>query len=66
MAGDVLALLDHLEIDRADIMGYSMGARIAAFLALDHPERVRSMIMGGLGSSSWSKGSALPGRSHMR
>ncbi len=49
MAGDVLALLDHLRIERADIMGYSMGARIAAFLALGHPGRVRSMIMGGLG-----------------
>ena len=49
MGGDVLALLDHLGIERADIMGYSMGARIAAFLALDHPERVRSAILGGLG-----------------
>ena len=31
-------------------MGYSMGARIAAYLALAHPERVRSLIFGGLGS----------------
>jgi len=50
MAQDVRALLDHLGIARADVMGYSMGARIAAFLALAHPERVRSMILGGLGS----------------
>lgn len=49
MAGDVRALLDHLGIARADVMGYSMGARIAAFLALVHPERVRSAILGGLG-----------------
>ena len=49
MAGDVRALLDHLGIERADVMGYSMGARIAAFLALAHPERVRSMVLGGLG-----------------
>ncbi|MGE0752900.1 MAG: alpha/beta fold hydrolase [Variibacter sp.] len=49
MGDDVLALLDHLGIERADVMGYSMGARIAAFLALDHPERVRSAILGGLG-----------------
>ena len=34
---------------RADVMGYSMGARITAFLALAHPERVRSVILGGLG-----------------
>ncbi|MEI7933420.1 MAG: alpha/beta hydrolase [Alphaproteobacteria bacterium] len=49
MAGDVRALLDHLVIERADVMGYSMGARIVAFLALDHPDRVRAMILGGLG-----------------
>jgi pimeloyl-ACP methyl ester carboxylesterase len=49
MADDVRALLDHLKIDRADVMGYSMGARITAFLAVKHPERVRSAILGGLG-----------------
>ena len=45
MAEDVRALLDHLGIARADVMGYSMGARIAAFLALAHPERVRSVVL---------------------
>lgn len=49
MADDVLALLDHLEIERADVFGYSMGARITAFLAASHPQRVRSAILGGLG-----------------
>ena len=49
MAEDVRALLDHLEIERADVMGYSMGARTTAYLTVDHPERVRSMILGGLG-----------------
>jgi pimeloyl-ACP methyl ester carboxylesterase len=49
MAGDVCALLDHLDLPKADVMGYSMGARITAFLALDNPERVRSAILGGLG-----------------
>jgi pimeloyl-ACP methyl ester carboxylesterase len=49
MAGDVRALLDHLGIARADVMGYSMGARITAFLASSHPDRVRSAILGGLG-----------------
>ena len=49
MADDVRALLDHLKIERADIMGYSMGARITAFLAVKHAERVRSAILGGLG-----------------
>jgi len=49
MAGDVRALLDHLGIARADVMGYSMGARITAFLAVEHPDTVRSAILGGLG-----------------
>src|SRR6202795_2315551 len=49
MAEDVRALLDHLKIERADVMGYSMGARITAYLAVKHPERVRSAIFGGLG-----------------
>ena len=43
MAEDVRALLDHLGIGRADVMGYSMGARIAAFLALAYPARVRGV-----------------------
>jgi len=50
MAGDVAALIDHLDLGRADVMGYSMGARITAFLALAHPQQVRSAIFGGLGS----------------
>lgn len=50
MASDVAALLDHLGLGRADVMGYSMGARIAAFLALRNPQRVRSAVFGGLGS----------------
>src|SRR5690242_7910481 len=49
MADDVRALLDHLRLERADVMGYSMGARITAFLALAHPSRVRAAIFGGLG-----------------
>jgi pimeloyl-ACP methyl ester carboxylesterase len=50
MAEDVRALADHLNLSRIDVMGYSMGARIAAFLALAHPDRVRSVVFGGLGS----------------
>jgi len=49
MADDVLALIDHFRLDRVDAMGYSMGARICAFLAVKKPERVRSLILGGLG-----------------
>ena len=49
MAEDVRALLDHLKIESADVMGYSMGSRITAFLVVKHPGRVRSAIFGGLG-----------------
>jgi pimeloyl-ACP methyl ester carboxylesterase len=49
MAGDVRALMDHLDIKRADIMGYSMGSRIAATLAVSDPERLRSVILAGIG-----------------
>ena len=49
MAGDVAALIEHLGLERADVMGYSLGARISAVLAVRHPERVRSLVLGGAG-----------------
>ena len=49
MAGDVVALMDHLEIARADIMGYSLGARMAAWLAVNATQRLRAAIFGGIG-----------------
>jgi pimeloyl-ACP methyl ester carboxylesterase len=49
MVLDAVNLLAHLAFERADVMGYSMGARIASFLALEHPNLVRSLILGGLG-----------------
>jgi pimeloyl-ACP methyl ester carboxylesterase len=51
MAEDARRLLDHLGIPRAYIMGYSMGARIATFLTLAHPDRVRAVILGGLAAN---------------
>ena len=49
MATDAAALLDHLGIEKAHVFGYSMGARISAFLALEHPEKIATLILGGLG-----------------
>lgn len=49
MAQDARNLLVHLGIARADVMGYSMGARITATLALADPALVRAAVLGGLG-----------------
>ena len=49
MAGDISALMDHLNIERADIMGYSLGSRMTAVLARHKPQRLRSAILGGIG-----------------
>src|SRR3954462_2869019 len=44
LAGDVVALLDHLGIDRAHVLGHSMGAATAIEMAVSHPDRVRSIV----------------------
>jgi len=49
MAHDVANLIEHLGLGRANLLGYSMGARISAFTALDAPEKVRTVTFGGLG-----------------
>ena len=50
MAEDARRLLDHLGIGQADVMGYSMGARVSAFLTIAHPDRVRRAVFAGLAS----------------
>jgi pimeloyl-ACP methyl ester carboxylesterase len=49
MARDAINLLDHLGVKRADVMGYSMGARIAAHMASVSPHKVRGLVIAGLG-----------------
>lgn len=51
MAEDARRLLDHLGIERALVMGFSMGARISALLSRRHPERVKGVVLAGLGSN---------------
>jgi pimeloyl-ACP methyl ester carboxylesterase len=48
MADDAGRLLDHLGIKQAAVMGYSMGARISAFLAMQRPELVSRVVLAGL------------------
>jgi pimeloyl-ACP methyl ester carboxylesterase len=50
MAGAVLALADHLGIDRFTVVGSSLGALVAARVALRHPERVDGLVLIGSGS----------------
>jgi pimeloyl-ACP methyl ester carboxylesterase len=49
LAGDLLALMNHLGIERADLFGYSMGTRTVLQAAIDRPERVSNLILGGVG-----------------
>ncbi len=49
MAADVIRLLDHLAIDQADFLGYSMGGRIGLQLLVGHGPRVRRTVLGGIG-----------------
>lgn len=49
LAADAANLVDHLGLGRVDVMGYSMGGRIAVILTLDHPGKVRSLVIGGMG-----------------
>lgn len=45
MAGDVAALIEHLKLDRPDLMGYSLGGGVAFFTALRHPELVGKLVI---------------------
>jgi len=62
MAEDARRLLAHLGIPRAAVMGYSMGARIAAFLTIRHPQLVSRAVFAGLASrmiTGASRGDAI-------
>jgi pimeloyl-ACP methyl ester carboxylesterase len=45
-AGDVVAVLDELGIERAHVYGTSMGGKVAQWLAVDHPDRVGAVVLG--------------------
>ncbi|MGO4691477.1 alpha/beta fold hydrolase [Glaciibacter sp. 2TAF33] len=49
LAADLVAVLDQLELDQVDVIGYSMGSRVVAALSRLAPERIRKIVLGGAG-----------------
>jgi len=45
MADDIAALIDHLGLDRPDVVGYSLGGGVALHLAAKHPDKVRRLVL---------------------
>lgn len=76
MAEDIVRLLDHLQIEKAHLAGYSMGGMITLKVAATHPERMYSGMIGGMGWVPWGpildgalghgEGSTGRGATHMR
>jgi pimeloyl-ACP methyl ester carboxylesterase len=45
MADDIAALIEHLALDKPDVVGYSMGGGVALHTAVRHPERVWKLVV---------------------
>jgi pimeloyl-ACP methyl ester carboxylesterase len=54
-ASDVVAVMDHLGVEKAHILGHSMGGRVVQWIALDNPKRVKSIILASSGSGNFKK-----------
>ena len=63
MAADTVGLMDHLGIDSAHVVGASMGGMIVQTMAIEHPERVRSLVS--IMSTTGSRWTGLPSRKAM-
>jgi pimeloyl-ACP methyl ester carboxylesterase len=56
MADDIAAFIDHLELDKPDVAGYSLGGGVALFTALRHPDKVRRLVV----ASAHARRNAIP------
>ena len=45
MADDIAALIEHLGAEQADVLGYSLGGEVALRTAIQHPQRVRRLVL---------------------
>jgi len=45
MADDMAALIKHLDIEKADVMGYSLGGGVALRVAIQHPDAVKKLVL---------------------
>ncbi|HXA40419.1 MAG TPA: alpha/beta hydrolase [Phenylobacterium sp.] len=61
LAADVLNLMDELDVERADMFGYSMGTRTALELAIAQPSRLSHLILGGVGGKLLEKAPDVAG-----
>lgn len=58
MLGDVLSVMDAGKIERADLMGYSMGAILSVGLLMTHPERIGRAVLAGIGETYFNEKTA--------
>jgi esterase len=54
MVGDLLDMFDHLDISEANLLGHSMGGKVAMWLALQHPERVGKLVVADIAPVAYS------------
>jgi pimeloyl-ACP methyl ester carboxylesterase len=60
LLADIVGLMDHLDLGRVDLMGYSMGARLSLQTAIQNPDRISNLIVGGIGGRMFGGGPATP------
>lgn len=58
-AEDAIALMDALRLPAAHVVGHSMGGRVAQWMTLDHPDRVRSLVLAATGPGQWDGGTPV-------